>query len=345
MRRTTTVVALLAIATFTLSFTSPAYAEYTAEQKQQIASYKGHRVLTWVLDADTRALRGFGEVTAMPGKVATFEPVEGHVVTITLGEVEEQEYFRGYDFDNPLTEPGVSIKVRQGTSTSERSADLTSPFIVNEYRTRDGLATVSFVAPVGTLDSKALAPLLAEPFKGEKGELEGLLMAGAREGRFDTYEILDIFTLVGKTTRRDDWVALYRSKTRGAIPAAAVLGSEGDEAALQSIARLARRTTGNRLLDVIEIVGKMPPSKHLLPVIVDLIVADKKYVEQTPPGVGVADVDRRYVLLEALVKYAPADVAPHANRLRAWAAGRKDISPQMIERAITGEAEAPDVAM
>jgi hypothetical protein len=276
-----------------------AVAQSRPESKGQ---YRGHRVFVWAIDKASHNVRGFDAVLITPGQRVASTPVTGYEVRFDAGPIESVTVT---DFRTETEERHVRFKISHGTGSSEGTKNLTSPFLAIEYGNKEDLASVIFAVPVGTISTKPLLNLLARKYEGTAAELEDLLCAAAAEPNYGDYvrlsDILEAYKLLGRSRRSDDWLRrLEVGSPRGRVIAAAVLMSLGHGRGTSEFCKACNQARGNEQVGLAEILCGMPPSDEALATIVELIVSPTALVTQVPEGVGVADIDRRFLLIRAL---------------------------------------------
>src|SRR3954462_6960543 len=95
----------------------------------------------------------------------------------------------------------------------------------------------------------------------------------------------------------------------------------GDEPGTAPACRACLGSQGNEQVRLIDLLCQMPPSDEALATIVELIVAPETYLIRAPRGGGVADTERRCLLVRARAeRYPKAKVRAHGDQLRAYAA-------------------------
>jgi hypothetical protein len=289
------------------------------------AEYQGHRVLIWVVDKPLHVVRGFDDRKIGPGQRVEAEPTKGYVIRFETGPIETVTVT---DFRTEAKEKHVPFKISHGTGSSEGTKPLTSPFLHVEYGIKENLASVSFAVPLGTLGPGALRELLGRKFAGTAEELEDLLLAAGVGPRYGdsvgSSDILEIYTLLGRSRRTDRWLAQLTGGTpRARQVAAAVLMNLGNEQGTKAFCDACIRAKGNEQVGLVELLCMMPPSDRALATIVELIVSPTTFRTQVPAGVGVSDLDRRYSLIRALTtKYPRSRIGTHEKALRAWATSK-----------------------
>ncbi len=299
--------------------------------------YRGHRVFVWAIDKASHNVRGFDDAVITPGQQVASTPVKGYEVRFDAGPIESVTVT---DFRTETEERHVRFRISHGTGSSEGSKNLTSPFLAIEYGNKEDLASVIFAVPVGTISSKPLLDLLARKYEGTAVELEDLLLAAAAEPNFGDYvrpsDILAAYKLLGRSRRSGDWLRrLEAENPRARVIAASVLMSLGDAKGTTAFCKTCIQANGNEQVALAEILCDMPPSDEALATIVELIVSPAALVTQVPGGVGVADIDRRFLLIRALTERYPRDrIGKHEDRLRTWAgskAGQRRGGRQILE--------------
>jgi peroxiredoxin len=303
----------------------------------------GHQVAVWTFDKKTHALVGFAKGEVAPGGRAVLESVKGHAITFTLGQVKKEEVS-----DEPggrrRLEPMVEFKMAHGTGSSQGSLALDEPKFSVEYGLGEPVASVVAMIPVGSLPAKAAAAIptrLNAP--GQPEELDDVLLGSASVGLLSVREAVEVYGVAGRTTRPRQWRQIMADKDADiATVGAAVLARMGDDAGTRRFCKLCLESRGNEQVWLVEHIPQMPPSAAMLDAMVQLITADRTYMEWWGPNVGVSDMDRRIGLLESLfAKYTPGQVKPYAPRLIAWANGRKDAAlPRKIEQFVNAPVPA-----
>ena len=300
-------------------------------------AYGGHRVLVWAVDKETREARGFAQGTVRPGGELKLTPADGYAVTFSAGQVANATVS---DFRREWQEPSVPFTTRHATGSTESSRDLATPFVHVEYGINEPLASVAYIAPVGSLRSERLKPLLAGEFKGDTGELEDLLLAAALDQLLDLQQLTEAYDVLGRTSRREQWARLMDDRNGAtALAATTVLARTGDAPAQAAFRRRVLEAKGNAQVELIDILCQMPQSAVFLETIVDLITTPGAYRVQTPPGVAAGDMDRRYGLFRALQEYPNEQVRPYAERLRRWAKKQDEGWRRQVEGVLEAEAK------
>ncbi len=299
--------------------------------------YRGHRLFVWAIDKASHNVRGFDDAVITPGQRVASTPIKGYEVRFDAGPIESVTVT---DFRTETEERHVRFRISHGTGSSEGTKNLTSPFLAIEYGNKEDLASVIFAVPVGTISDKPLLNLLARKYKGTAAELEDLLLAAAAEPNYGDYvrlsDILEAYKLLGRSQRSDDWLRrLEAGSPWGRVMAAAVLMSLGDGRGTSAFCKACIQAKGNEQVGLAEILCGMPPSDEALATIVELIVSPTALVTQVPEGVGVADIDRRFLLIRALTgSYPRGRIGKHEDRLRTWAgstAGQARGGRQILE--------------
>jgi hypothetical protein len=299
-----------------------AIAQSRSESKGQ---YRGHRVFVWAIDKASHNVRGFDDAVITPGQRIAATPIKGYEVRFDAGPIETVTVT---DFRTETEERHVRFRISHGTGSSEGTKNLTSPFLAIEYGTKEDLASVIFAVPVATISAKPLLNLLARKYEGTAAELEDLLLAAAAEPNYGDFvrlsDILEAYRLLGRSQRSDDWLRrLEVGSPRERVMAAAVLMNLGDGRGTSAFCKACIQATGNEQVGLTEILSSMPPSDEALATIVELIVSPTALLTQVPGGVGVSDIDRRFLLIRALTGRYPRDrLGKHEDRLRTWAGSK-----------------------
>jgi hypothetical protein len=287
--------------------------------------YRGHRVFVWAIDKASHSVRGFDDAVITPGQRVASTPVKGYEVRCDAGPIEAVTVT---DFRTETEERHVRFRISHGTGSSEGTKNLTSPFLAIEYGNKEDLASVIFAVPLGTISTKPLLDLLGRKYEGTAAELEDLLLAAAAEPNYGDYvrpsDILAAYKLLGRSRRSGDWLRrLEVGSPRGRGIAAAVLMSLGDGRGTSAFCKACIQAKGNEQVGLAEILCDMPPSDEALATIVELIVSPPALLTQVPAGVGVADIDRRFLLVRALTGRYPRDrIGKHELRLRTGAGSK-----------------------
>ena len=285
--------------------------------------YGGHRLLVWAIDGKTGDVAGFADRTIRPGEAAELEPVAGYQIRFELGRPEATETLEADGRRG--SEVLVGLKTSHGHTTSDGSKSVGSPFL--DLGSGDGgpIRAVVIGIPEGSRDPLSLRGVPGRGDLATPSALEDLLLAALDDPSagdwFGLPNVIQVYRLLGRTRREDRWRARLATGTpAGRIEAALILGSIGDEAGASAFRRACLAARGNERVRLIDLLGALPPSAETLRTTVELIVGPDQYLTRIP-GVGVADIERRFGLIQGLAnRYPKADVRPYADRLRAHAA-------------------------
>jgi hypothetical protein len=291
-------------------------------------------VAVWTVVKGSGAAAGFAQGEVAPGESLTLTPVKGYAITVALSKLTTQEV--AYDHVNWRKQPAVEVKTSHGTGSTQGTANLQEPVFRVEYGADEKLQSVMLLVPMGSLKSTHL--VMPEKLKGTLGELEDCIL-GATEGSDVTLdEVAEFYGVLHKSERVNRWRQLMSSKdTDVADAAATVLAQVKDVEGTKKFCELCLTAKDNRQIGLLEVLSGMPQSDAALDTMVKLIVAPGTYLLKMPPGVGASDVDRRNALFDALLKYPPEKLKPHAPQVAAWAKAHKEARwTKAVEERVAG---------
>jgi beta-lactamase regulating signal transducer with metallopeptidase domain len=299
-----------------------------------IGPYVGHRIWVWTVDKETGKLQGVGEALAGPGATVTVEPVRGYRMVVTLGAVGKSTY---RDATHEWEEPSVSLKLAHDGS-SEGVADLKGPRVDVEWGTREKSQSVVVSVPEGSLESPAVARVLAGgALKADLGALEDVLLAMVQDRQIEVGDLVEVYSILKHTQRKEQWAAVMAGPDAAESVLAAGVGAQvGDPAATGRFCDLCLAAKDNEQIRLIEALCGMPGSERGLRTLLELIAAPRDYLLKMPKGMAASDVDRRWGMEQALQeKYAKEKVRAAAQDVvKSAPAGERARVEKRLERVL-----------